>query len=76
MRARISEAIRLTSPLVRSTVTVLDVVSRSAGRAATRLSDDAADQGAMLVPERPVSRLEPSDRLLTRHFVHNVWRVQ
>jgi hypothetical protein len=76
MRARISKAVRFTAPLVRSTTTVLDVVSRSAERAAARLSDDAADQSAMLVPERPVSRLEPSDKLLTRHFVHNVWRVQ
>jgi hypothetical protein len=76
MHARISEAIRLTHPLVRSTVTAFGVVSHSAGRAAARLSDRAADQGAMLVPERPVHRLEPSDRLLTRHYVHNVWRVQ
>jgi len=55
---------------------MLRVVSRSAGRAATRLSDDAAGQGAKLVPERPLGGLEPSDRLLVRHYVHNVWRVQ
>jgi len=76
MYAQNSEAKGLTRPLVRSAATVFGVMSRSAGRAAVRLSDDAAGQGAKLVPERPVSRLHPSDQLLVRHYVHNVWRVQ
>jgi len=71
-----SDPLGLARPLVRSATTMLRVVSRSAGRAATRLSDDAAGQGAKLVPERPLGGLEPSDRLLVRHYVHNVWRVQ
>lgn len=76
MYTRNSEAKGLTRPLVRSAATVLHVISRTAGRAAVHLSDGAAGQGAGVVPERPQSPLEPTDRLLVRHYVHNVWRVQ